>query len=125
MSKNHYHDQYKDGDYPTYCDICGQKCWFTQTTVLHKYTGRGNLLVCPNCNDAIDYSLVPWKVIPEVNPKITRNNNYAANPEDVPDSAELIDFSTFDPLNGSTAPLSWDNLDTFRWEDWEDPWGSV
>lgn len=50
------------GDWVVFCDICGQKCYASETTKLEMYTGRGGLIVCAKDADKIDYGLVPYKV---------------------------------------------------------------
>ncbi len=50
---------YKEGDWFSYCDVCGKKTYSSQLTKLSNNTGRGGLIVCKHDADAIDYSLVP------------------------------------------------------------------
>lgn len=63
------------GDYVLFCDICGQKCYASESSKLSTYTGRGGLIVCPNDVDAIDYGLVPYLPPAEKNVPFTRINH--------------------------------------------------
>jgi hypothetical protein len=63
------------GDWVVFCDICGQKCYASETSKLSTYTGRGGLIVCKNDKDKIDYGLVPYNVPAEKNIPWTRINH--------------------------------------------------
>ncbi len=99
--KNSFREQKRVGDYVLFCDNCGQKLWASQSTVLDKFTGKGGLVVCPVCVDATDYGLVPYKVEPEESVPISRNNHYAANPNDVPNDPlpSALDITLIDPMS--------------------------
>lgn len=121
--KNNYRNKIKINDYVIFCDICAMKCWHSESKILHKYTGHGNAIVCPNCVDSIDYGLVPYKVRPEKSPEITRNNHYASNPQDVPEGRNPVDPSTFNPLAGYLSYTDWDDITDVTWGTWWTPWG--
>lgn len=92
---NNFKHRIKKGDYPIDCDICGATCWFSQSTVLDKNTGKGGLRVCPDDKDATDYGLVPYKVRPERPvPDVRQHQTDTTTTDTAPD------FTTFDPLSG-------------------------
>lgn len=84
------------GDWIVFCDICGQKCYASETSKLSTYTGRGGLIVCSKDADRIDYGLVPYRVPTEKNVPWTRINH-----TDVSNSAPIYDLeaSTVDQLS--------------------------
>ena len=94
--KNHYRDKVNVGDYQIYCDQCGQVCWASRSRILAVETGKGGLRVCPNCNDKIDYGLVPYVIRPEAPIPDSRINQ-----RDTTTGSNIPDFTTFDPLSGS------------------------
>lgn len=107
--KNSFREQKRVGDYVLFCDICGMKTWASESIILDKDTGKGGLVVCPVDRDAIDYGLVPYKVDPEESVPVARNNHYAADPENVPNTVEpsKLDLTTIDPMsinNPTTDP---------------------
>lgn len=65
------------GDWVLFCDICGQKCYASESSKLSTYTGRGGLIVCKNDVDKVDYGLVPYNTSPEKNVPWTRINHTA------------------------------------------------
>lgn len=65
----------RKGDWVLFCDICGQKCYASESTKLSTYTGRGGLIVCKNDLDKVDYGLVPYKPRTERPIPYTRINN--------------------------------------------------
>lgn len=68
-------DPGKLGDWVVFCDICGQKCYASESSQLEAYTGRGGLIVCPKDIDAIDYGLIPYTIPAEKNVPFTRINH--------------------------------------------------
>ena len=48
------------GDWVMFCDICGQKCYSTESHKLSVHTGRGEAIVCKHDVDKIDYGLIPY-----------------------------------------------------------------
>ena len=85
----------KKNDYPIDCDLCGATCWFSESTVLSKETGKGGLRVCPDDRDTVDYGLVPYKVRPEKNVPDVRKHQ-----EDITSGSTVPDFTTFNPMSG-------------------------
>lgn len=77
------------GDWVVYCDICGQKCYASETSRLSTYTGRGGLIVCKNDVDKIDYGLVPYKIPTEQNIPWSRVNH-----TNVDNAVEPLDLET-------------------------------
>lgn len=65
-------NKWKPGDWVVFCDICGQKCYASETTKLANYTGRGGLIVCKNDVDLVDYGLIPYRIPVEKNIPWTR-----------------------------------------------------
>ena len=63
------------GDWYVFCDICGRRCFASETTKLSTHTGRGNLIVCKFDADKIDPGLVPFKFPIEKNVTWTRINH--------------------------------------------------
>lgn len=63
------------GDWIVFCDICGNKCYASETTKLSTETGRGGLIVCKTDVDKIDYGLVPYQVQAEKPVPFTRTNH--------------------------------------------------
>lgn len=63
------------GDWYVFCDICGQKCYASETTKLSSATGRGGLIVCKNDIDNIDYGLIPFEIDVEQSVPFTRINH--------------------------------------------------
>lgn len=84
-------------DWVIYCAICGSKTWASDSFILDNYTGRGGLRVCPDCNDPIDYGLVPYK-IPAEQPVPYVNYLLPTPPVD---NAISVETDGFDPLNSS------------------------
>jgi hypothetical protein len=63
--KNNMSDRFnpgKLGDWVVFCDICGQKCYASESTKLSTYTGHGGAIVCPNDVDKLDYGLIPYRI---------------------------------------------------------------
>jgi hypothetical protein len=48
-----------------YCDMCGQACYIWEINKLSTDTGRGELIVCKNDADKIDFGLKPYTVASE------------------------------------------------------------
>jgi hypothetical protein len=63
------------GDWIAFCDICGRKCYASETTKLASNTGKGGLVVCKYDVDKIDYGLVPYRVPVEKSPPSVRTNH--------------------------------------------------
>lgn len=113
------------GDFPFDCDICGGRYWYSESTVLGVYTGRGGCLVCRNCADPIDYGLVPYK-IPAERPVPTSRT---AIPPDL-NTSPPFDTAQEDPM--STSPTynralnaTWDTQLYQTWNMGTIPWGTV
>jgi len=79
----------RKGDWVLFCDICGQKCYASESTKLSTYTGRGGLVVCPNDVDKIDYGLIPYTPRLEKNIPYTRINHTTTT-----NGTAVIDFET-------------------------------
>jgi len=95
MKKNNYKDQARVGDYIIYCQQCAMPCWASVSQTLSKDTGKGGLIVCPTCVDAVDPGLIPYKIGPEKSlPKTSINQ------QNITDGSTIPDFTTFDPLSG-------------------------
>ncbi len=78
---------FKEGDWLVYCDICGQRCWASESSKLDQYTGRGGLIVCKYDVDKIDYGLVPYIIPLEKNIPWTRINH-----TDTTDGSPIVDL---------------------------------
>lgn len=76
LNKNRYSKNHAQ-DWIIYCDLCAAPCWYSESTLLDVYTGRGGLLVCPRDADPIDYGLVPYTIPPEQGVTTTRINNFS------------------------------------------------
>jgi hypothetical protein len=83
------------GDWVVFCDICGQKCYASETTKLSTYTGQGNAIVCKYDVDAIDYGLVPFIIPVEKPVPWTRSGDL-----DVPNEADPINYETATNIGG-------------------------
>lgn len=71
------------GDWIIYCDICGKKCYASETTKLSNYTGRGGLIVCHQDADKIDAGLVPYNIKKEnsiQNIRVNHTNTTISSP---------------------------------------------
>lgn len=80
---------YREGDWFTYCDICGQKYYASETTKLSTYTGRGSLIVCHHDADTIDPGLLPFR------PPIEKSLPWVRiNHTDTTDGSPLVDPET-------------------------------
>ncbi len=72
------------GDWIAFCDICGQKCYASETTLLSTATGRGGLIVCKHDVDKTDYGLIPYTPSREQNiPWARINHTNVSNGADV------------------------------------------
>lgn len=114
------------GDYVIDCDICGQRCWYSESSVLGIYTGRGGLLVCPECKDPIDYGIVPYYVIPERPITNTREANRTASLKSIPQKykpflADNMDPAAYSPEQANSYQISWDLLSQVTWDNWGVP----
>lgn len=122
----------RHGDSTFNCMICGQKAWTSEAITLDIYTGRGGLKVCRECNDPIDYGIVPYKVPAEKSVPWAIDAMYSNNPGVFNATFALqkhtsFDYSLFDPLSGNntdsmTQGALWDQITT-SWEQWLLPWG--
>lgn len=63
------------GDWVIFCDICGQKCYASESTKLTTYTGKGGNIVCQHDVDEVDKGLIPFNVNVEQNIPWTRVNH--------------------------------------------------
>lgn len=63
------------GDWIVFCDICGKKCYASETVKLSEYTGKGGLVVCRQDADKVDPGLIPYSVKAEKNIPFTRTNH--------------------------------------------------
>lgn len=81
------------GDWVLFCDICGQKCYASESTKLSTYTGRGGLIVCPNDRDKIDYGSMPYTIRAESPIPFTRINH-----TNTTNGADVIDYENTDAL---------------------------
>ncbi len=97
-NKNHYKDVIRVGDYQIYCDQCGMCCWASASRILSKDTGKGGLRVCPNCVDAVDYGLIPYKIRAEAPIPDSRINQ-----QDTTTGRTPVNLLTFDPLSGDLS----------------------
>lgn len=110
-------------DYPITCDICSKVCWFSESSKLDVYTGRGGLRVCPSDKDKIHYGFKPYKIRAESPVVDTRTNSYFDNTNI--SGTEPFDYSTYPEgmYNNTTQDWTWENIN-INWEDidtnWED-----
>lgn len=85
--------KYRSGDWYVFCDICGQRCYASETGKLSAYTGRGGLIVCENDKDEVDFGLVPFTIPAEQNVPFTRinhtNTDNGTAVEDIETSSEI------------------------------------
>ena len=65
----------RKGDWYVYCDICGRRCYHSETVKLSNYTGKGGLIVCKQDADSIDPGLIPYNVRAEKNVPEVRINH--------------------------------------------------
>lgn len=114
------------GDWVFNCQICGMKCWASESFVLDTYTGRGGLRVCPECNDPIDYGLVPYTIPAEIPVPFAIDATQAANPESI-----YQQYPSFDPglFDANTPPGllvmlygTWEQQDYLTWDQWNYAW---
>lgn len=77
------------GDWVLYCDICGQKCYASESFRLSEFTGRGGLIVCKHDKDKIDKGLIPYSAPKEKSIPYTRINLQVAS-----NGAAVIDADT-------------------------------
>ncbi len=125
----------RHGDYVIFCDICGQKCWTSESKIQNVYTGRGGTLACPECQDPIDYGLVPYTIRAEKPVPISRDTMQIANLAGINQTYPTYDPAYLDPMSctpdswktfadGFTTSLDWSAITT-DWSniltDWSDP----
>ncbi len=128
MKKDKYSPARK-WDFTFNCMICGNKCFASESHLLDTYTGRGGLRVCSECNDPIDYGIVPYKIPAEKSTSWSADAMNSANPDDIETDYGPWDYINFDPMG--TAPIlasgtqnQWENLNIKKWEEWTTLWGS-
>jgi|SRR6185437_9386983 len=117
-----FKNEYRPGDWPVDCAICGSRVWFSDTTVLDPYSGRGNMRACPDDVDPIDYGLVSYSARPEqpVPYAVVLEPNTPANIS----FASVIGYEILDPMSGITGLTTWDQLNSQTWDTWSTKWGS-
>ena len=94
-----------NGDYYFSCMICGDRCWASTARKLSTYTGRGGLIVCPECDDPIDYGLVPYTIPAEKPVPFAFDNTQAGAPYSaIPTKYGTFDADIYDPFNGFNDP---------------------
>ena len=81
--------KYREGNWLTFCDICGQRCYASNASKLPTYTGRGGLIVCNHDVDAIDPGLIPYRIPIEKNVPWIRINH-----TDTTNSSPIVDLET-------------------------------
>lgn len=118
-----FKNEHRAWDYPIDCQICGFKCWHSESSKLHQYTGRGGLIVCPDCKDKIHYGFIPTTIRPDPPvPEVSDRYHSQDASTSVTSDAAVIDYS--DPTAGFTGPLiTWDHISD-TWDTWDLPWGS-
>jgi hypothetical protein len=129
MSNTDKYTRVKKWDWILWCDICGTRCWGSEATRLNVYTGRGGLMVCPDCNDPIDYGLVPYKVPAEKPVPIIRDASQAYNPNSIYTQAGSFPYQQYDPATTNPQTIisgyeTWDQLNYFIYNNWQLPWGT-
>lgn len=65
----------KHNEWYVFCDICGRRCFASETYRLGAYTGREGLVVCKADKDEIDAGLIPYKPRTEQFPEFIRLNH--------------------------------------------------
>lgn len=83
------------GDWIVFCDICGRKCYASETVKLTAQTGRGGLVVCRTDADRTDPSLTPYRIPIEKNVpyvRINHTNTENSFPEIDPESMTYTYF---------------------------------
>lgn len=128
-SRNFKFTKNRIGDFITYCDQCGCMCWASETVPLDTYSGKGNIRVCFDDYDGIDYGLVPYKIPAEKPVPFARDTVYVSNPQAIPETFKPFNAALFDPMSTSPSQassiyLSWDKLNLQTWNMWNIPWGA-
>lgn len=111
----------RQGDYTSFCQICGQKCWSSEIRKQDTYTGRGGTLACKECQDPIDYGLVPYKVPAERPVPFTTGVPFNTFGIGKPFIAEDFDW-TNTPQYIESAYSTWDQLVFSTWDQWTFRW---
>lgn len=78
---------YRPGDWFIHCDVCGKRCYASETIKLSQYTGKGGLIVCRRDADRIDQGLIPFTPRRETNVTQIRINH-----TDTTDSSAYFDI---------------------------------
>lgn len=104
-------------------------CWASDTVQLDTYSGKGNIRVCLDDFDGIDYGLVPYKIPAEKPVPFARDTVYVSNPSAIPQTYKPFNSALFDPMSTSpqeatSASLTWDKLNLQTWNKWNVPWGT-
>lgn len=115
------------GDWVMNCQICKKKLYASESFLLDTYTGKGGLRVCSDCNDPIDYGLVPYKIPAEQPIPFSFDATFAGNPNPpYPEPYKPFDIRLFDPTTppgvANIIYLTWDQLDQVTWGNWILPW---
>lgn len=84
------------GDWVIKCDICGQKCFASESFKLPTNTGRGGLVVCAKDADKVDYGLVPFTTPVEQNVPWTRVNHLDTSTENLIFDLDVIPVESID-----------------------------
>lgn len=128
-SRNFKFTKNRIGDFITYCDTCGCMCWASETIQLHTYSGEGNIRVCLDDYDKIDYGLVPYKIPAEKPVPFARDTVYVSNPQNIPQTyspfnAALLDPMSYSPQAAQNYFATWDQLNLQTWDQWNVLWGT-
>jgi len=79
----------KLGDWYVFCDICGRRCYASETIQLTQYTGRGGMIVCKQDADKIDPGLIPYNI-----PKEKLVSRVRINHTNTTDGSPLVDLES-------------------------------
>src|SRR5260221_9589797 len=123
---NRNFDREKRWDWIVWCDICGTRCWGSEATKLSTYTGRGGAIVCPDCNDPIDYGIVPYSIPAEKPVPFVRDASQANDPNAIFTLYGTFPIDQFDPWTNPNLILAstqrWEALTAITWDMWNLAW---
>lgn len=97
---------YRREDWVVFCAICGSKTWASDTTKLAPETGRGGLIVCPDCVDPIDYGLVPYRIPAEAPVPFAQNLLPNGTYQYAAIGINGFGYENYDPASGASPSSS-------------------
>lgn len=126
----------KLGDRPFWCDLCGNIEWTSKATKLKNDTGHGGAIVCRNCIDTTDWSLVPYKPRPEKPvPWVRIDTAYTKDTSTYTQEDQLYPPFNYDydylpgqltPDQYATTQVPWQEQTYLTWDEWLGvPWQNL